>query len=401
MHVPLAQRGMTLASLASNLRSRVASVALAVAIALAASCGSRPVAPRPPKYPRRPEPATVQAEPPSPVEPELPAADPVEPRRAALLDSGEIIVGNAQGLEAWQPGGGHRVISPGPAFHPRRFGHDHVLALRPVAGFDLRDGVLLELIALANGERRELARLPEFRCAEQREPKRPNPRRLDVEDPSDFEVHAKERVVCLGLMDTVASRASVRVRVRVDLTSQRSERWLVLGETGCTPPTDVRAGDPAADGTCWVFAKPSNPEPSAGVFPFTFHEEHVRIPTAPHGGAKLQVRGYQIEEVSPSGRWLLLAGDYTERDTTYRRLVLLDRSNGRLFPLAFRPGSWPPPLSAARSKIKTPIKQAQLVPSAADVRWLGESGSELLLFDQLVIRPGGAAFELNEGEVAR
>jgi hypothetical protein len=126
------------------------------------------------------------------------------------------------------------------------------------------------------------------------------------------------------------------------------------------------------------------------------------MPAAPRGGVKLQVRGYQIEQPSPSGRWLLLTGDYIERDATYRRLLLLDRSNGELFPVYARPGGWPSPLAAAGAKLKTPVKQAQLVPGAADVRWLGDSDrSELLLLDEVVIRPGAPAFELTEGEVTR
>ncbi|HET6339135.1 MAG TPA: hypothetical protein VFG30_38205, partial [Polyangiales bacterium] len=84
-----------------------------------------------------------------------------------------------------------------------------------------------------------------------------------------------------------------------------------------------------------------------------------------------------------------------------RRLLLLDRSNGKLFPVG-RAGGWPAPLSAAGAKLKTPIKQAQLVANAADVRWLGDSDhTEVLLLGELVVRPGVPAFELAEGEVTR
>jgi hypothetical protein len=83
-------------------------------------------------------------------------------------------------------------------------------------------------------------------------------------------------------------------------------------------------------------------------------------------------------------------------------LLLLDRSHGKLFPVTDRPGAWPPPLSASSSKLHTPIKQAQLVPSFADVRWLGTSEqTEALLLDKLVIRPGRPSFEITEGELAR
>jgi hypothetical protein len=382
--------------------ARARRVCVSFCVTLVASCASHPRAPRPPKYPRSPQQqAGTPISPSTPLG--LPLAEPVDPRRAALLETGEVIVGNRLGLEAWKPdGSSRRVISPGPAFHPRRFGRDHVLVLRPISGFDVRDGAVFEMITLANGERRELAQLPPFRCAEQRDPTRPQPSRLDVEDPSDFEVHLREGVVCLGLMDATSRYATVRVRARVELAVPRVDRWLVLGESECTPPPDVQAGDPAADGTCWGIAKPAITEPDPAAFPYTFDEEHVRMPAAPRGGAKLQVRGYQIEQSSPSGRWLLLTGDYTERDATYRRLLLLDRTIGKLFPLIDRAGGWPGPLTAAGAKLKTPIKQAQLIPNLADVRWLGDSDrSELLLLDALVLRPGAPAFELPEGEVTR
>jgi hypothetical protein len=312
-----------------------------------------------------------------------------------MLDNGELIVGSRLGLEAWRSdGGGHRLISPGAAFHPRRFGRDHVLALRPLSGFDVREGAILELI--------ELATLPPFRCAEAPDPSQPHPRGLDVEDPSDFEVHAQERVVCLGLMDEVSRRASIRVRARVDLSKARVQRWLVLGEDACTPPEDVQAGDPAADGTCWAISPPASSDLDPAAFPFTFDEEHVRMPAAPRGGAKLQMRGYQIDQASPSGRWILLTGDYVERDATYRRLVLLDRSDGKLYPLVTHAGGWPSPLAASGTKLKTPIKQAQLIASTADVRWLGDTDrTELLLVDGLIVRPGEPTFALSEGEVTR
>lgn len=391
--------GVSLASLSSRIgRGCWLRAALA---GLIASCARAPSAPRPPKYPRSHEPQVAVQ--PTPPLAELPPAEPIDPRRAALLDTGELIVGSPNGLEAWRPDGqGHRVISPGAAFHPRRFGRDHVVVLRPAAGFDVREGASLDLVALASGERRELAQLPAFRCAEQRDLASPKPPRLDVEDPSDFDVHASERVACLGFMDSVSSAASIRVRARVDLLSARVDRWLVLGEGDCTPPDDVQPGDPAADGTCWGIANPAPVDPDPAAFPYTFDEEHVRMPAAPRGGAKLQLRGYQIDQPSPSGRWLLLTGDYTERDATYRRLLLLDRTNGNLYPLVGHAAGWPAPLPAAGSKLKTPVKQAQLIANAADVRWLGDSDtSEVLLLGDIVIRPGVPTFELPAGEVTR
>lgn len=368
---------------------------LALGIALA-GCTRAPSAPRPPKYPgAHPPPVTVDPKPAY----VLPPAEPLAPDQAPLLDSGELITGSREALEAWQPdGNSHRVISPGAAFHPRRFGHDHVIVLRPI-GMDVREGAVIDLIALADGARHELAQLPPFSCAEQTDPGQPKPPGLDVEDPYDFEVHATAQVACLGLMDATSNLASVRVRVRVDLATQHVQRWLALGEGDCTPPEDVQAGDPAADGTCWGVAQTQAVDPDPAAFPYTFDEEHIRMPAAPRGGAKVQMRGYQVERVSPSGRWLLLTGDYAEKAVTYRRLALLDRSTGKVFPV--NGGPWPPPLGASGTKIKLPIKQSQLVPSAADVRWLGAPEREVLLVDQAVIRPEAQGWEITGREVSR
>jgi hypothetical protein len=327
----------------------------------------------------------------------------VDSRVAALLDSGELIVGHHAGLEAWLADGtSHRTISPGPALHPRRFGHDHVLALRAAAGSDLRDGAVLELIALADGKRRELAHMPGFRCAGQPDMAQAKPQRLDIRDPWDFEVDSTRGVACLGVTDAAAHAATVRVRTRIDLSAARVDRWLALGDPECAAPEGVSVGDPTADGVCWRIAEVATQQPDPTAFPFTFDNEHVRMPAAVRGAAKFQLRGYEIDISSPSQRWLLLAGDYTERESTYRRLLLLDRSRGKLFPIVGRAGAWPAPLAAAGAKLQTPVKQAQPIASSTDVRWLGAAAeSEVLVLDKLVVRPERPAFEIPEGELAR
>ncbi len=324
---------------------------------------------------------------------------------AALLETGELIVGGRRGLEAWRADGTtHRLISSGAALHPRRFGRDYVLALRPLGGYDdVRDGALLELIALANGARRELAQLPAFHCVSERASAEVQPYRLDVEDEADFAVHPDRGVACLGMMDAGSNTAKVRVRARVDLSSGRVDRWLVVGEPECGAPEGVQSGDPADDGVCWGQSAARDAQPDPAAYPFSFDEEHVRMPAAPRGGVKRRVRGYQVEQSSPSGRWLLLAGDWTHRDIAYRRFVLLDRSDGSLYPVTGQPGAWPEPLQAAqRSAFSTPIRQAAPWTNETDVRWVGDSpATELLVLNALVVRPGASAFELEDAALAR
>jgi hypothetical protein len=321
-----------------------------------------------------------------------------ELRRAALLESGELIVGGPRGLEALRPdGSARRTISAGPALHPRRFGREHVIALQPSAANSLSDGASVLLIALADGTRSELAKLPPFHCREATQA-----RGLDVQDVDDFAIDPAEGVACLGLMDGGWTMARLRVRTRIDLRTQKLLRWLVVGEATCTAPADVQVGDPVPDGSCWGTPPVENARPDRAGFPFTFEEEQIRMPAAPRGGVKRRVPGYQRELVSPSARWLVLSGDFSQRDNAYRRLLLLDRRDGKLYPIAARSGGWPAPLTAAGTKYTVPIRQAEPFPGETDLRWVGaaESG-ELLVVGRLIVRPGVASFDLGDGELAR
>lgn len=350
-----------------------------------------------------PQPAASSVPEPVAALPDRVAAAPTVARElAALLDSGELIVGDRSSLEAWMPDGtSHRTISAGAALHPRRFGHDHVLALRSRGDVDFSEGAVLELISLQNGERRELAELPAFRCAGLSEPSQAKPARLEIREPASFEVDSEKRVACLDLADGAVNTATVRVRVRIDLAAAHVSRWLAFGDADCIAPDGVAVGEPPSDGVCWRMAEAARQLPDPAAYPFTFANEHVRS-AAKSGAHKLQVRGYDIESVSPSNRWLLLAGDYTERETTYRRLLLLDRSRGALFPVGDRAGPWPPRLGASGTKLAVPIKQAALVPNTRAVHWLGtKEETELLVSDNLVIKPGGPAFQFADAELAR
>jgi len=346
-----------------------------------------------------PQPAVVSVPPPAAAAPDRVTAMPAVARGVAgLLDSGELIVGNRAGLEAWRAdGSSHRTVSAGVALHPRRFGREHVVALRN-RGDELRDGVVLELISLLDGQRRELAELPAFRCAGQQV----KPARLDIVEPKSFEVDSEKRVACLEIADGAANAATVRLRARIDLAAGQVSRWLAFGDADCAAPDGVKVGEPASDGVCWRMTEVAREQPDPTLYPFTFDNEHVRTTAAKSGARKLQVRGYEIESISPSNRWLVLAGDYTEREATYRRLLFLDRSRGALFPLSDRVGPWPPPLSAAGAKLAVPVKQAPLVANATDVRWLGTGEeTEVLVSDKLVIKPGRPAFQIADAELAR
>jgi hypothetical protein len=160
---------------------------------------------------------------------------------------------------------------------------------------------------------------------------------------------------------------------------------------------------------------PPPPPPATVEYGFGFEDErvtqsavssHAEEPRASAVNGKPQLtaalEGYEEEQVSPSGRWLLLGGDPEEGDYMYRRLVLLDRSTGELFPVRSEPGTWPSPLKASgkRKTVRTPVAQAVLLDFEADVRWIGDSAeNELLVIHDLLVRPGERSFSV-VGELA-
>ena len=140
----------------------------------------------------------------------------------------------------------------------------------------------------------------------------------------------------------------------------------------------------------------------AAAIPHAQAQQQV-IDTAHAGKRRLRLRDYQVEATSGSGRWLVLGGDVEEGDYIYRRLVLLDRQDGTLYPLGEEPGPWPKPIGrvgqAART-VGTPVAQAALVPYEDELRWLQGGSGDLLVFGRLIVLPGKPSFAV-DGEVAR
>jgi hypothetical protein len=284
-----------------------------------------------------------------------------------------------------------------------------VLALAPKRGSELSGGARLEQISLVDGKRSTLAELPPFSCVPTQKPANdaaaPEPVRLDVQTTSDFQVDADKGVACFDLMDRNTNLATLAVRVRVDLSSGQVTRWLTLGAEDCQLPADVLSAVPPEDDVCnGVMQYDAPPPPPTTVeYGFSFEDERVTQPGAsnkPQLTAALE--GYEEEQLSPSGRWLLLGGDPEEGDYMYRRLVLLDRSTGELFPVRAEPGTWPAPLRASgkRKTVRTPVTQAVLLDFEADVRWIGDSAeNELLVLHDLLVRPGERSFSV-VGELA-
>ena len=78
----------------------------------------------------------------------------------SVVNSDDLIVGSIRGLEAWRrDGSGKRMISKGPALHPRWLDADAVLVVHPNNADDLAKGGRIERIVLANGARSCIAHL--------------------------------------------------------------------------------------------------------------------------------------------------------------------------------------------------------------------------------------------------
>jgi hypothetical protein len=120
----------------------------------------------------------------------------------------------------------------------------------------------------------------------------------------------------------------------------------------------------------------------------------------------LELHGYQADVGSPSGRWLVLAGDQEDGDYIHRNVVLLDRTTGEVFPIPGEPTArWPAPLAASGKRspprIRTPVAATSSIVGETDLRWLGRSpASEILIVGELVVRPGVGAFSV-KGDIAR
>jgi hypothetical protein len=359
---------------------------------------------------KQPSNAPAPASAPAPSRP--PAAPQSQPAPADPEAATELIVGSARGLEAWRrDGSGKRMISAGPALHPRWLDTSSVIALR-ASGDDLAKGGRLEKISLSDGKRTRVALLPPFACA------RPAPDpdagvdaepddTLELQDESDFQIDRDAHRASLTIMDRNTNMADIILDLRVDLTTGKVERWLSQGgdEHPCAAPAGVNAGKPPDEPPRARAALPKPPA-AAAAFRFSFQQEAI----VEGSGAKpvLRVPGYDSESTSPSGRWALLGGDVSEGDYIHRSLVLLDRTTGDLFPIRQRGGAWPPALPRPAAapgkpapKLKLPVPRTIEAVGETDTRWLGTTAaSELLVIDKLVVRPGAASFSVN-GRLAR
>lgn len=332
------------------------------------------------------------------VQPAAESGAKVEHAVATPEPSQPLIVGSERGIEAWRADGSNRrLISPGPALQPRWLDRDTLLVLHPSPD---SGELALERVSLRDGARKTIAKLPAFSCVEPGQ-KSGEDLALAVQSSFDFRVDLAKQTACVTRMDRNYNMAGVRLSSRVDLRNNTSNSWLELLDANCSLPKDVLAGDPPEAGECGYTA---DPEPEQHrQFAYEFDDHTLWEKSGAQRIARLELPDYYEERSSPSGRWAVLSGDEHEGDAMYRRLVLLDRSQGQIFPIPEQPGPMPEPLRAApgtSSRVSVPIERASLVTAETDVYWLAaDAGSELLVLGSTIVIPGQRSFSI-EGDLA-
>ena len=329
----------------------------------------------------------------SSIQPSLPAS--------SLPADDELLVGDDDGLWAFRnDGSGKRLISAGTARAPRMLDATSVLVVRPVAGTGLERGAKLEKVSLRDGTRKLLATVPPLRCKGSK-----HPVALEIQSADDFQVSPQQQIACLKLMDRNSNMASYALRVTADLQRNVVKRQLTVGAEECQPVDDVSTSDTVEDeDRC--NDETDEMDPAAGPpRAFTFDQEQLfRRDESGRRHRVLRLAGYDAGDESPSGRWILLSGDYTEGDYIYLRWLLLDQTSGALYPLPKEPQPFPAPLSVppgANARLSTPVEQAALIAGETEKRWLGrDQHDELLVVGPLIIRPLKTIFSV-QGEVAR
>lgn len=318
----------------------------------------------------------------------------------------ELIVGSERGLEAWSlDGARRRLVSAGAALHPRWLDEASVLAVVPLAARPLGAGATLERIRLADGRRERVAALPPFACGDGAAGDGGvSFEALDLHDGADFELAPSEGLACLRLLDRNLDMASVVLDVQVDVRRGGVERWLVVGDDVCRPPRDVQPGEPAR--RCERAGAPSASSSATARYTYDLPDADGRVVEATPQGERVALQlglDYAPEVASPTGRWLVLGGDTVEGDYLYRRLSLLDRESGRVYPIGEAAGPWPSalePVAGSPPTLVLPIERAALVEREADVRWLSTREGERLVVGSHVVWPGRGSFMV-DGEIAR
>jgi hypothetical protein len=308
----------------------------------------------------------------------------------------DLVVGSKRGLEAWDRDGNMvRVISAIPARFPRFVDDARVLVIVPLGNEPLSRGFRVEFVELQSGKRTVVSEVPEFTCAGGADASALA--QVAIAHPGDVTVDHERGVACVSLWNAYREAATFGFELHVELNRGAVRRWASEKPPSCVLDGPVLPGRPSEH--C-VRPRYVEPEPRQDEFRIDSADEGIVV--IKQGEPPMLVPGYHRELVSPSGYWVLLHGDVTEGDYVHRRLALLHLRTGRLYSIPEPTNHWPKDIArvGVHTVAATPIEGTREVVGESAVDWFGRSElDELLVIDDLVVRPGILAF-FPEGEVA-
>ncbi|HWO23922.1 MAG TPA: hypothetical protein VNO30_34505 [Kofleriaceae bacterium] len=349
------------------LRAPSASTRAAAAAALAwiavAACESR-ATPTPPLAPTTPTPAptTPAPAPTTPTPAPTPAAHTAPPGRATLIAARDT------GLhEITTDGDDVRRLSATPAQQPRW----QIPGQRVV--FLTQDAAELRAIDLRTGQEQLVARVRNrIECPNELPPPAGPIRRIALNLHDDDNFFVEPTRACIRLTDLNPRMAGLRLDIRVDLATGQTTEYADFAEHMEHVAQKCQA--------------PRRKAPPCGPATQAFPEMMAPIE---HAGPK----DFYASAASPSGRWIVLRGNFTPGDTFFDQVVLYDRTTRRTFPLGGELGqkadAWPAPLTAAQLAQDGSALHSLLGPTTYEtpVYWLA-GPDDRLVFDERLVIPG-------------
>jgi hypothetical protein len=165
---------------------------------------------------------------------------------------------------------------------------------------------------------------------------------LSVQSDQDFSADPISNHACLAVQDRNDNMANHRVLVAVDLATGTSQSVVEVDLAGhCRDFGEIAKATCAhsSDGEPWIELASTSTSVEEVDWPYSFDEDTRWISNKGQRRSLLCSPGAEpdnwmacsnIESSSPSGRYLLLSGRWTEGDYIHRDVVLLDRSTGEL-----------------------------------------------------------------------
>jgi hypothetical protein len=315
-------------------------------------------------------------------------------------------VGSDRGLEIWNLDGTvKRTVTRTPAPHPRWLNDTTVLVIE---GVDLHgepgQPVILSKIDLQTGKTTVVSQVRPIGCAKEVTEFEMPGMTLGLRQELDFVADPSRNRACVSLSD---GGENLTVFMGIDLATAAVHQIVETAPRGCRLPDGVRAQDLRDRDDCARNSNVSRARPiKANALAFDFKGHSILKLSAPSRRGRVTARlpEYQeeaLESLSASERWQLLSGEVEEHDFIYRKLVLVDKRSGAVFPVPKESGTWPSPVRpGARRAIRVPSGTLTAT-GESDVRWLGfDENTEVLVVDQLIIRPGVGTFSV-QGSVAQ